>query len=604
MKKTICTSFVIFLTLAAALGCSPSASQPEIRVSTTYAPSKPVIEKVGSLNVVRGATHVQGLITKYDPAVQVLSLKGQIVVVPVVGGNSFALGLDLMALLAKAHPSMHFELEAGKNQTAPPSGVKVGAFVTCLGQNQSCDKFFIDIYVDFQGYEYHHQVGTADEPVDLNINKTSANTSDSHSDSESQSAQTAIDSVEVNDDLETSDGKSEATDNLGEVAPENKKSPSPSAQKLPTNEDAIPKPSVGFVSDVIATFTKILKIDSKGDQAGNEDTVEKDKPHANTKDETKVDQDNNKSGDVKTQNENVKAKGNGPSKENNKDSEALKKMDQGDISVKNADEEEEDEDDEGHLDPEYRGRYLGDVQGDLEKLFGKKNGDQSKADSKDKKNTILDQVVGEPSRGHLEKASNLLLEQKIPSNSGIHIIRPERERYYGSYELLTMVKSMGQFTKKILPKYSLPIGDLSKKTGGKIGKHASHQSGQDVDVAFYSKGSKSNDKLVSVLSHVKSGSPVESWMEAEQWGLFKFLVSTKFVDRIFIHPNLKKTICQMAVKNGEIRPNQSEGTVYEALRRLRPEVNHYNHFHLRVKCSKAQIRCRQMADPPEGTGCF
>jgi penicillin-insensitive murein endopeptidase len=571
MKKTICTSLVIFLILTGTLGCSPSASQPEIRVATTYAPSKPVVEKVGSLNVVRGATHIQGMITKYDPAVHVLSLKGQIVVAPVDGGHSFSLDLDMVGLLATAQPNMHFALEAGKNQAAPPSEVKVGAFVTCLGPNQSCDQFFIDIYVDFQGYEYHHQVGTADDPVDLNQNKPSTNTNEAQNKPEAQKLQTALDSADANDSLETEAGKAEPTDNVGEVASENKKSPAPSSQKLQTNEDASAKPSMGFASDVISTFTKILGMESK-------------------------------SGDVKTQKENQKAKGDDTSKESNKDSEVLKNLDQGDASAKNGDEEEED--DEGHVDPEYRGRYLGDVQGYLEKLFGKTNADQGKTDSKDKKNNILDQVVGEPSRGHLEKASNLLREQKIPSNTGIHIIHPERERYYGSYELLTMVKSMGQFTKKILPKYSLPIGDLSKKTGGKIGKHASHQSGQDVDVAFYSKGSKSNDKLVSVLSHVKSGSPVASWMENEQWGLFKFLVSTKYVDRIFIHPNLKKTICEMAVKAGEIKQNQSEGTVYEALRRLRPEVNHYNHFHLRVKCSKAQIRCRQMADPPEGTGCF
>ncbi|MDG0817959.1 penicillin-insensitive murein endopeptidase [Bdellovibrio svalbardensis] len=260
----------------------------------------------------------------------------------------------------------------------------------------------------------------------------------------------------------------------------------------------------------------------------------------------------------------------------------------------------EDEVDEGGGELEANGRYVGDIQGDIEKILEPQNSDKTKTSTRSK----LDQVIGPVTAGRLEKATNLLAYEIANRPAGFHIVNPQRERYFGSIELVYLIAKMGEFTKKLIPNYALPIGDLSRKTGGKLGSHASHQNGLDVDIAFYFRDAKIQGNLFSALQAGKSGKPVVSWMPEEQWKLFKSAISTKYVDRIFIHQTLKSALCQIAIKNGEIKEGQTEGDAYELLRRLRPEKNHYNHFHLRVKCSKTQVRCRQMADPAPGTGCF
>ncbi len=262
--------------------------------------------------------------------------------------------------------------------------------------------------------------------------------------------------------------------------------------------------------------------------------------------------------------------------------------------------EDEDEEDEGADEAaDFNGRYVGDIQGDIEKMF-----DEGSDKSTARVRSSRDQVIGPVTKGRLEHATNLLTYQILHRPTGFHIVNPKRERYYGSIELVYLIAKMGEFTKKLIPNYVLPIGDLSKKDGGKLGTHSSHQNGLDADIAFYFRDAKVQGNLFSALQSGKTGKPIVSWMPEEQWKLLKFAVSTKYVDRIFIHQTLKTVLCQLAIKNGEIKEGQKDGDAYELLRRLRPEKNHYNHFHMRVKCSKTQVRCRQMADPAPGTGCF
>ncbi|HWU43630.1 MAG TPA: penicillin-insensitive murein endopeptidase, partial [Bdellovibrio sp.] len=266
-------------------------------------------------------------------------------------------------------------------------------------------------------------------------------------------------------------------------------------------------------------------------------------------------------------------------------------------ATKSGSSDEEDDDDESEDDVEQGpGRYIGDMQGDIEQVFNE-NKQQIPATS----NPAV-QVIGSANHGRLTNASDLLAYEKTHNPSGIHVIYPERKTYYGSTELIYLIAHLGVYTQELIPNYVLQISDLSHEKGGPLG-HRSHQSGIDADIAFYFKDPAKQQKLVSALSGGKTGTPIESWMVEEQWKLFKYAVNSKYVDRIFIHPNLKKSLCELATKSGELKAAQKGDVVYETLRRLRPEKSHYNHFHLRVKCSKAQIRCLQMADPPPGTGC-
>ncbi|NUN05397.1 MAG: penicillin-insensitive murein endopeptidase [Bdellovibrio sp.] len=211
------------------------------------------------------------------------------------------------------------------------------------------------------------------------------------------------------------------------------------------------------------------------------------------------------------------------------------------------------------------------------------------------------QAVGQVGNGRLQNAIDLYGYEKNHANVGFEIIRPKRLTHFATNELTHIMLLMGKFTRQNLPEQKLYVGDLSREKGGKLGSHLSHQTGLDVDVAFYFDNKTFFGRFASAVAVDK---PHGSWLPEVQWRLFKEVVQTKYIDRIFIHATLKKSLCELAIKNGELQKDTKDGVVYETLRRLIPEKDHHNHFHLRVKCSSAQALCRQMAEPVNSSGCF
>lgn len=256
------------------------------------------------------------------------------------------------------------------------------------------------------------------------------------------------------------------------------------------------------------------------------------------------------------------------------------------------------------------GQYVGSINEDIRNLLeveAKKDDkkDEKKDDSKaDAGKPIIpksSQAIGPANAGRLENSIDMLKTEKEKAPTGFHIIRPERYSHFATNELSYIVEKMGIITKEEIPGYKLSVGDLSYAKGGKIGRHKSHQNGLDADVAFYFNNKSFQGYFASAVVIDK---PHANWMLEPQWKLFKGVVQTQLIDRIFIHKVLKKSLCELAIKNGELKKGDTSGLAYETLRRLRPDVDHNNHFHLRVKCSSAQVRCRQMAEPPQGSGCF
>jgi penicillin-insensitive murein endopeptidase len=201
-------------------------------------------------------------------------------------------------------------------------------------------------------------------------------------------------------------------------------------------------------------------------------------------------------------------------------------------------------------------------------------------------------------KGHLENPTDIFNYEESNPQVGFHILYPKRKAYFGTDDMLAMLSNMGRYSRNKVNGYVLNVGDISAKNGGPLGKHSSHQMGLDADISYYF---DAKEKQKGLVDAVKSSRPLRSFMAEEQWEMFKTFVGQGNVDRIFIHPALKKELCGVAAKKGDL--NSSNGTAFETLRVMRPEVHHDNHFHLRLKCSTAQPRCRQMAPPAKGTGC-
>lgn len=213
----------------------------------------------------------------------------------------------------------------------------------------------------------------------------------------------------------------------------------------------------------------------------------------------------------------------------------------------------------------------------------------------------ISQAIGAVNKGRLENAVNIKNFFEQHSKRGVDVIRPERRAYYGTNELTHVLDIISKLSYTLTPGYKSAIGDISREKGGKLFRHKSHQNGVDADVAFYFKNKTFQGYLASAIA-VNKLHP--DWMYEQQWTMFKRIQETGFIDRIFIHPLMKKKLCEHAINLGELKKNDTKSLAAQTLRRLIPEKDHHDHYHLRVKCSSAQVRCRQMADPPQGSGCF
>jgi penicillin-insensitive murein endopeptidase len=77
----------------------------------------------------------------------------------------------------------------------------------------------------------------------------------------------------------------------------------------------------------------------------------------------------------------------------------------------------------------------------------------------------------------------------------------------------------------------------------------------------------------------------------KQVALIKRAASYPEVERIFVHPAIKKALCKAA------------GTDHHWLGKVRPYYGHYYHFHVRIKCPPGFGGCKAQTPPTGDDGC-
>jgi penicillin-insensitive murein endopeptidase len=212
---------------------------------------------------------------------------------------------------------------------------------------------------------------------------------------------------------------------------------------------------------------------------------------------------------------------------------------------------------------------------------------------------IKDQAVGSYSgqNSRLENPSNLFLKQLSYGDlSPFKIIYPSRRTFFGTADMIQMIDYLGTCLRSMLPTRKLLIGDISAEHGGPLGGHQSHRIGMDADIAYLQPQGSQSEAFETITGpdlHQKI-------LLKEQIRLFQSAVMTNRVDRIFVHPQIRASLCETARNLGALSENSLIG---ETFRRIVGDINHGSHFHVRLKCSKAQPRCIPTADPPKGSGC-
>ncbi len=203
------------------------------------------------------------------------------------------------------------------------------------------------------------------------------------------------------------------------------------------------------------------------------------------------------------------------------------------------------------------------------------------------------QAIGQYDRGCVAGAQKLLA-----NGPGWQVMRVSRNRYWGHPLLLAYIAKLAAGSQRLDGSPGILVGDMAQPIGGPLlGGHASHQIGLDADFWY-----------TPMPSHVLSGAERESlaadnmvdaatltvrkevWSEA-QAKLLRRAASYPEVARIFVHPALKKTLCETA------------GADRAWLQKIRPWYRHDDHFHVRLNCPAGSAACVPQAVTSADDGC-
>lgn len=180
-------------------------------------------------------------------------------------------------------------------------------------------------------------------------------------------------------------------------------------------------------------------------------------------------------------------------------------------------------------------------------------------------------------------------------------MRLERNRRWGHPDLIELVQRLSRDAAQDgWP--GLLVGDISQPRGGPmLTGHASHQVGLDADIWLTKmpnrKLTQAERRDTSAISVLKKGElTVDPSIWTPQHGnLLSRAASYNTVERLFVHPGIKKAMC-------ETYGDQPANNAW--MIKIRPYYGHHYHFHIRMKCPASSPNCRKQSPvPASGNGC-
>ncbi|MDK9695753.1 MAG: penicillin-insensitive murein endopeptidase [Siculibacillus sp.] len=200
--------------------------------------------------------------------------------------------------------------------------------------------------------------------------------------------------------------------------------------------------------------------------------------------------------------------------------------------------------------------------------------------------------IGAYSRGCLAGAVALPVD-----GAAWQVMRLSRNRNWGHPRLVAFLERFAEKGRRIgWP--GLLVGDMSQPRGGPmITGHASHQVGLDADIWFLSmpthKMTRPERETISAVSMVKMATREidRSTWTPTRTALVRQAALDAEVARIFVHPAIKKVMCEEATGD--------RGW----LGKVRPWYGHNYHFHVRLGCPPGAEDCKDQDPVPAGDGC-
>lgn len=187
---------------------------------------------------------------------------------------------------------------------------------------------------------------------------------------------------------------------------------------------------------------------------------------------------------------------------------------------------------------------------------------------------------------------------ELPSEGpGFQEIRFSHSTFWGHPRTIALVELLARRARAAgLP--DLYINDIAAPRGGPIAGHAGHEIGLEADIWL------DLDPKPALTSEARDAIEPESLVRPDgqeidpsRWraahaSLLHIAADLPDVDRIFVHPAIKKELCETVTGDRSW------------LRLIRPWWGHASHFHIRFRCPPDQPACVSAGAPiPQGDGC-
>ena len=177
-------------------------------------------------------------------------------------------------------------------------------------------------------------------------------------------------------------------------------------------------------------------------------------------------------------------------------------------------------------------------------------------------------------------------------------MRLSRNRNWGHPKLVALVERLAGDAQKLDSWPGLLVGDISQPRGGPmLTGHASHQIGLDADIWLtpmpdrrLSNKEREEINATSMLDSTDLAVDPKIFTD-KHVSLIKRAASYPEVERVLVHPAIKKALCKAA------------GTDRRWLGKVRPIGGHYYHFHIRMACPPGMGSCTPQKPPTGDDGC-
>jgi penicillin-insensitive murein endopeptidase len=203
--------------------------------------------------------------------------------------------------------------------------------------------------------------------------------------------------------------------------------------------------------------------------------------------------------------------------------------------------------------------------------------------------------VGRHNRGRLVRAHELV------ESATLRFKTPHQEARFGTDELVALLERASRRVAERMPGSRLTVGNLSNRSGGRFRPHRSHQSGRDVDLAYYTVDADGAPLHLDRFYDFRRDLTVRGHDEihydlARNWQLVEAMVTDEVpVQWIFVARYIRTRLLEEGARQG------ASAEVLEHASAILSQPSHggihNDQFHVRIYCP-AGDRPRCIDDPP------